>query len=154
MKMTAFSGQQLAQVENPDPFAPPVWRSPIYHTPGWIIVIVQLVRVLIALVRFLARHPLLDLALAVEAFAWSLAGWSGPVTLTATVTAALVAWRWRWPASFSRFVGEPARGKWRRWHYQRHWTAVMTIGRLSCSTGAACWCRCWARCPRPGTPTG
>ena len=22
-------------------------------------------------------------------------------------------------------------GKWRRWHYQRHWLAVMTIGRLA-----------------------
>ena len=44
VKMTAFSGQQLAQVDNPDPFAPPVWRSPIYHTPGWIITIVQLSR--------------------------------------------------------------------------------------------------------------
>jgi S-DNA-T family DNA segregation ATPase FtsK/SpoIIIE len=131
MKMTAFSGQQLAQVENPDPFAPPVWRSPIYHTPGWIIVIVQLARCLIALVRFVARHLLLDLVLAVEAFAWSLAGWPGPLTLTATVTAPLIVWRWHWPASFSRRIGTPVRGRWRRWHYQRHWTAVMTIGRLS-----------------------
>ena len=23
------------------------------------------------------------------------------------------------------------RGQWRRWHYQRHWAAVMTIGRLA-----------------------
>ena len=23
------------------------------------------------------------------------------------------------------------RGKWRRWHYRRHWAAVMTIGRLA-----------------------
>jgi hypothetical protein len=37
VKMSSFSGQQLAQVDNPDPFAPPVWRSPIYHTPGWVI---------------------------------------------------------------------------------------------------------------------
>ena len=28
MKTSAYSGQQLAQVDNPDPFAPPVWRSP------------------------------------------------------------------------------------------------------------------------------
>lgn len=34
MKMSAFEGQQLAQVNNPDPFAPPIWRSPVYHTPG------------------------------------------------------------------------------------------------------------------------
>ncbi len=131
MKMTTYSGQQLAQVDNPDPFAPPVWRSPVYHTPGWIIAIVQLARGLIALVRFVARHPVLDLTVAVEAYAWSLAGWPGPATLTGTVIVVLVVWGWRSPGSFSRFIGTPVRGRWRRWHYQRHWTAVMTIGRLA-----------------------
>ena len=131
MNMSTFSGQQLAQVENPDPFAPPVWRSPIYHTPGWVIAIVQLARVIIALIKFLARHPVLDLVIATEAFAWSLAGWPGPATLTGTVTAALIAWRVRWPGSFSRFIGDPVLGRWRRWQYRRQWTAVMTIGRLS-----------------------
>ncbi len=130
MKMSAFSGQQLAQLDNPDPFAPPVWRSPVYHTPGWVITIVQLVRGIVALVKFLARHPLLDLVLAVELLAWSRAGWPGPVILTRTVTAVLVVWRVRWPASFSRFIGSPVRGKWRRWHYQRHWLAVLTIAHL------------------------
>ena len=66
MKMSVYSGQQLAQLDNPDPFAPPVWRSPIYHTPGWVIVIVQLVRTLIAMVKFLAGHSVPDLVLAVE----------------------------------------------------------------------------------------
>jgi S-DNA-T family DNA segregation ATPase FtsK/SpoIIIE len=131
MKTSTFSGQQLAQVDNPDPFAPPVWRSPIYHTPGWVIAIVQLARVIIAVVKFLARHPLLDLVLAVEVLAWRLAGWPGPLVLTSTVTAALIGWRVRWPASFSRFIGSPVRGKWRRWHYQRRWLAVLTIARLA-----------------------
>jgi DNA segregation ATPase FtsK/SpoIIIE, S-DNA-T family len=130
VKTSTYSGQQLAQLDNPDPFAPPVWRSPIYHTPGWVIVIVQLVRVIIAVVKFLARHPVLDLVLAVELLAWSQAGWPGPVTLTATVTAALLGWRLRWPGSFSRCIGSPVRGKWRRWHYQRHWLAVLTIAHL------------------------
>src|SRR5436305_4055236 len=129
--MSAYSGQQLAQVDNPDPFAPPVWRSPIYHTPGWVIVIVQLVRVLIAVGRFLARHPVLDLVLAVEVLSWRLAGWPGPVILTTAVAAVLIGWRWRWPVSFSRFIGKPIRGRWRRWHYQRHWLAVLTIARLA-----------------------
>jgi DNA segregation ATPase FtsK/SpoIIIE, S-DNA-T family len=128
--MTSFSGQQLAQVDNPDPFAPPVWRSPIYHTPGWVITIVLLVRIVVALVNFLARHPVLDLVIAVEAFAWSQAGWPGPVILISTVAAALIIWRVRWPGSFSRFIGSPVRSKWRRWHYQRHWLAVLTIARL------------------------
>jgi S-DNA-T family DNA segregation ATPase FtsK/SpoIIIE len=132
MKMSAFSGQQLAQVDNPDPFAPPVWRSPVYHTPGWIITLVQLVRLIVALVRFLARHPLLDLVTAVLLWSWSAAGWPGPVILTATVAAALACWRWRWPASFSRFIGQPVRGRWRRWWlYQRQWLAVLTIAGLA-----------------------
>ena len=42
------------------------------------------------MVKFLARHPLLDLVLAVELLAWSLAGWPGPVILTVTVTAGLI----------------------------------------------------------------
>jgi S-DNA-T family DNA segregation ATPase FtsK/SpoIIIE len=131
VKTSTFSGQRLAQVDNPDPFAPPVWRSPIYHTPGWVIAIVQLARVIIAVARFLARHPVLDLVLAVEMLAWRLAGWPGPIILTGTVTAALIAWRVRWPASFSRFIAHPMRGKWRRWHYQRHWLAVLTIAHLA-----------------------
>jgi hypothetical protein len=139
VKTSTFSGQRLAQVDNPDPFAPPVWRSPIYHTPGWVIAIVQLARVIVAVVSFLARHPVLDLVLAVELLAWRLAGWPGPIILTSTVTAALIAWRVRWPASFSRFIAHPMRGKWRRWHYQRHWLAVLTIAHLAPSYRAKCW---------------
>ena len=43
----------------------------------------------------------------------------------------LAAWWWRWRASFRRHVLGRVRGKWRRWHYRRHWAAVMTIGRLA-----------------------
>ena len=130
MKTTAFSGQQLAQIDNPDPFAPPVWRSPVYHTPGWVITIVQLIRAIYAVLRFLARHPVLDLEAAVLVLAWRLAGWPGPVIVVASVTVLLACWRVSWPTSFARFVGSPARGKWRRWHYQRRWLAVLTIARL------------------------
>ena len=129
--MSKFSGEQLAQVDNPDPFATPVWRSPVYHTPGWIITIAQLVRLLVVLVRFLARHPVLDLMIAALAYSWSLAGWPGPVILTTTVATVLSAWRWHWPASFSRFIGQPVRGKWRRGYYRRHWLAVLTIAHLA-----------------------
>ena len=43
----------------------------------------------------------------------------------------MVVWRVRWPGSFSRWVGRPVLSKWRRWHYHRHWPAVMTIARLA-----------------------
>jgi DNA segregation ATPase FtsK/SpoIIIE, S-DNA-T family len=129
--MSTFSGDQIAQVNNPDPFAVPVWRSPVYHTPGWIISLVQLYRLISAVVRFLVRHPVLDLALGALAGAWYAMGWPGPLVLVLVASAALAGWRWRWPGSFARFIVTPARGKWRRWHYQRHWAAVMTIARLA-----------------------
>ena len=77
MKMSTFSGDQIAQVNNPDPFAVPVWRSPVYHTPGWVITIVQLARALKALIAFLIRHPLATLAAAAVGLAWYRFGWPG-----------------------------------------------------------------------------
>jgi DNA segregation ATPase FtsK/SpoIIIE, S-DNA-T family len=130
VKITSYSGQQLAQIDNPDPFAPPAWRSPVYHTPGWVITLVQCCRALFALARFLARHPLMDLEATALVLAWRLAGWPGPVILASTVTVILVGWRLRGPGSFARFIATPARGRWRRWHYQRHWLAVLTIAHL------------------------
>ena len=56
-------------------------------------------------------------------------GWLGPVVLVLAAAPVLGGWRRRWPRSFDRFIIAPARGKWRRWHYQRHWPGVMTIGR-------------------------
>ena len=51
------TGEQYAQVDNQDPFASPVWRSPVYRTPEAIIWIVQLVRLLVRVAWFLIRHP-------------------------------------------------------------------------------------------------
>jgi DNA segregation ATPase FtsK/SpoIIIE, S-DNA-T family len=126
-----LTSQQLAQVSNADPFAPPVWRAPVYHTPGWIIAAVQIARTLWAITRFLARHPVADLAVLLLVMAGRLTGWPGPAGLSVMVLAVLVTWRLRWPASFTRCVKFPALSKWRRWHYHRHWAAVMTIGRLA-----------------------
>jgi hypothetical protein len=39
-------GEQLAQVDNRDPFAVPVWRSPVYRTPEPVIMVVQLIRLI------------------------------------------------------------------------------------------------------------
>ena len=32
-------GEYLAQVRNPDPFAFPAWRSPVYRTWPWLIMV-------------------------------------------------------------------------------------------------------------------
>ena len=60
--MREVTGEQIAQVDNADPFAAPVWRSPVHRTPEWVIWLVQLVRLLLRVVWFLIRHPLLDAA--------------------------------------------------------------------------------------------
>ena len=38
------TGDQVAQIYNRDPLAFPIWRAPVYRTPGWIIAIAQLCR--------------------------------------------------------------------------------------------------------------
>jgi S-DNA-T family DNA segregation ATPase FtsK/SpoIIIE len=125
------TGDDIAQVRNPDPFAVPAWRSPVYRTPLWIVAIVHAARLLYRLVRLFARHPVLVLAVIVSVLMWRVIGWSGLTVLTLSIAAVLVVWRWRFPALFSRFIGTPARGQWRAWHYRRRWAAVMTIGRLA-----------------------
>ena len=129
--MRNVTGEQLAQVDNPDPFASPVWRSPVYRTPEFVIWIVQFLRLLVRLAWFILRHPLLDAVAGLAALAWLRAGWPGLVILTAVVLTVLVALRVAWPAWFARLVSCPVRNRWRWWFYRRHWHAVMTIARLA-----------------------
>jgi S-DNA-T family DNA segregation ATPase FtsK/SpoIIIE len=95
------------------------------------VLVVQAVRAVVRLIRFLARHPVAVTVVLAGAGLWHVTGWPGLVVVVLVLVAALVAWRWRWPASFARWVARPARGWWRGWHYRRHWGAVMTIGRLA-----------------------
>ena len=64
------TGEQVAQLYNPDPFALPGWRAPVYQTPAGFILLVQLVRLLAWLVRMIARHPLAAAILALLAVTW------------------------------------------------------------------------------------
>ena len=125
------TGEQVAQLHNGDPFAVPVWRAPVYRTPFVFVAAVQLARLLGRLIRFLFRHPLAVLVIIVGTLLWRVLGWPGLTVLATSGVVILAAWRWRFPASFSRFIGAPARGRWRAWHYRRRWGAVMTIGRLA-----------------------
>jgi S-DNA-T family DNA segregation ATPase FtsK/SpoIIIE len=131
VKLTQFSGDQVVQVTNPDPFARPVLRSPVMHTPLWLAAAAQLIRWLWHLARFAARHPIADLVIAGLALAWRYVGWPGPVLIAAVLIAGSVTWQLAWPASWSRIVTGPALARWRHWHYQRQWPAVMTIARLA-----------------------
>jgi S-DNA-T family DNA segregation ATPase FtsK/SpoIIIE len=126
-----ITGEQVAQMSNPDPFALPVWRAPVYRTPLGVVLAVKVFRLLAWLVRLIARHPLAASILALLAVTWVDLGWLSVVGLAAWVVVVLAAWRFFWPSSFTRWVGRPARGKWRGWLYRRRWAGVMTIADLA-----------------------
>ena len=126
------TGEQQAQLTNPDPFAVPVMRAPVYRTPGWIIAVVQLARLIWRLGRLIVRHPAADAVLTVLVLVWLNAGWPGLVALVLIVATVLVLWRWARPVSFSHWIATPARGKRRSWFYRRRWGSVMAVGGLSC----------------------
>ena len=125
------TGDQVAQLRNPDPFAPPTWRAPVYRTPGWIVAVVQLFRFLAWLVRLVVRHPVASLVLAVLGFTYAEMGWVGLVLLVFWMTAVLACWWLLYPASFGSWVSRPALAQWRASGYRRRWVSVMTISGLS-----------------------
>jgi S-DNA-T family DNA segregation ATPase FtsK/SpoIIIE len=123
--------EYYAQVDKGDPFARPAWRSPVYRTPEWLIAAVQFFRTLWWLIRFIIRHPLLDLAVAVTAFTGVKAGWPGLAVLAGTVLAVLTGLRiWR-PDMFARLAGVPARCRWRWLRYKLRWQSVLTVAGLA-----------------------
>jgi S-DNA-T family DNA segregation ATPase FtsK/SpoIIIE len=125
------TGEQVAQIYNPDPFARPVFRAPVYRTPAGIILLAWLARFLFRLLRLIFRHPVVAAVLAVLAFLWVNTGWIGPAALAACALVVLAAWWYYWPSSFDRWVVIPARSAWRAWSYRRKWAAVMTIADLA-----------------------
>jgi S-DNA-T family DNA segregation ATPase FtsK/SpoIIIE len=125
------TGEEIAQLRNPDPFAVPAWRSPIYRTPLWIVAIVHIARLIGRLIRFLFRHPLLVLVAIFGVLMWQVTSWPDLGALAVGIAAVLAVWRWRFPASFSQYVVVPARCRWRASHYRKRWAAVMTIARLA-----------------------
>jgi S-DNA-T family DNA segregation ATPase FtsK/SpoIIIE len=125
------SGEQLAQVDNPDPFAPPVWRSPVYQTPHGVIWLMQFLRLLGRVAWFLVRHPVLDAVAALLVFTWRETGWPGLLGLVSGVVALLAALRLARPDWFTRFVTGVIRDQLRWWFYRRRWHAAMTLSGLA-----------------------
>jgi S-DNA-T family DNA segregation ATPase FtsK/SpoIIIE len=127
-----ITGQQVAQLYNPDPFAMPVWRAPVYRTPAGIVLLVQLVRLLAWLVRQIARHPLAASIVALLALIWVNLGWPRVLALAACAVVILATWWHFWPGSFTRWIACLARGKWRAWwYYRRRWAGVMAISGIA-----------------------
>ena len=104
----AVTGESFAQVNNPDPFAPPVWRSPVYRTPEFVIWSVQLARQLLRVVWFLISHPLLDMTAGLIILDYLNLGWPGLAATAGLVVAVLVALWLGWPDLFTRLVTTPA----------------------------------------------
>ena len=98
-------GEQLAQVDNRDPFAPPVWRSPVYRTPEPVIMVVQLIRLIWRVIWFALTHPGVDAVAALVVVTWLGLGWPGLVGLAVIAVVGLAGLRVLQPG-----VVRPVRG--------------------------------------------
>jgi S-DNA-T family DNA segregation ATPase FtsK/SpoIIIE len=127
----AVMGEQLAQVDNRDPFAAPVWRSPVHRTPEPVIWLVQLLRLTWRLLWFTLTHPLLAAGAALAVVTWMGLGWPGLAGLAVLAVAGLAGLRVIQPVWFERFVTVPVRDWWRWWFYRRRWNAAMTLAGLA-----------------------
>jgi S-DNA-T family DNA segregation ATPase FtsK/SpoIIIE len=124
-------GEQLAQVDNRDPFAAPVWRSPVYRTPEAVIMIVQLTRLIWRVLWFALTHPAVDAMAALIVATWLGLSWPGLAGLAVVAVTGLAGLRVIHPAWFARFVAVPVRD-WLRWlFYRRRWKAAMTLAGLA-----------------------
>ena len=145
------AGEQLAQVDNRDPFAPPVWRSPVYRTPEPVIMVVQLVRLIWRVLWFALTHPGVDAVAALVVVTWLGLGWPGVVGLAAIAVVGLAGLRVLQPSWFARFVAGPVRDWLRWWFYRRRWKAAMTLAGLAPGLPRpADASRCWTGCTGPG----
>jgi len=95
------AGEQLAQVGNRDPFAVPVWRSPVYRTPEPVIMVVQLIRLIWRVAWFALTHPGTDAVAALVAVTWLGMSWPGVIALVVVAAVGLVGLRVLQPAWFA-----------------------------------------------------
>jgi len=125
------AGEHLVQTGNRDPFAAPLWRSPVYRTPLAVIWLVQLVRLVWRVLWFALTHPALDAVAGLAAVVWLGSGWAGAAGLAVAVATGLTGLRFLQPEWFARFVAAPARDSLRRRFYRRRWKAAMIVAGLA-----------------------
>lgn len=115
---------------------PELLTMPARHE-WYTVLAVNLSRLLARVLWWLVRHPLV--VLVASAFVASLAGLGRTWTSVILVGLAVIggAWWWRFPASFTRYIAAPLRGRWRPVTcYQRHWQPAMVMTRLARDYGA------------------
>ena len=105
------TGEQVAQTYNPDPFARPVFRAPVYQTPAGLI----LARLAGPATRSgwpgsPSAKRLSPPALALLALMWLNLGWIGVAAMLGWAVVVLVIWWHYWPVAFAQWVSGPARG--------------------------------------------
>ena len=125
------TGEHLTQLDNRDPFAAPVWRSPVYRTPEAVIWLVQLLRLLWRVFWFTVTHPAVAAVAALVVVTWLGLGWPGVVALAAAAVTGLAGLRVIQPEWFAQFVAVPVQDWWRWWFYRRRWKAAMILAGLA-----------------------
>src|SRR5262249_44285346 len=109
------TGSQVAQLRNPDPFAIPQWRSPVYRTPGWIVVLALLARLLWRLMCFLRRHPLAVAGAVLLGWLYVAEPWPVLSIVAGGAGLGLAGWGWGGRVAVSGWIAPPARNRWRGW---------------------------------------
>ncbi|MCO5993015.1 FtsK/SpoIIIE domain-containing protein [Actinoallomurus rhizosphaericola] len=100
--------------------------------PPALVLLVNLVRALVRLVVFLARHPLVTVVAGGVAWLVYAVGWQLPVFALGLVALGLGCWAGYWRASFVRLVARPVRARFRHVTvYRRNWRPVMVMSGLA-----------------------
>jgi S-DNA-T family DNA segregation ATPase FtsK/SpoIIIE len=115
-----------------DPFESPKWAPPVWHMPPALVLLVNLLRGLVGLVVFLARHPITTSVAGGLGWLVYAAGWRPLAWLAGLMLFVLAAWAWCFWDSFLRLVVRPVRARWRHvMVYRRNWRPVMVMSGLA-----------------------
>ncbi|GAB3989917.1 FtsK/SpoIIIE domain-containing protein [Actinoallomurus acanthiterrae] len=115
-----------------DPFERPRWAPPVWHMPPALVLAINLVRALVRLVVFLARHSIAVLTVGGVGWLVYAVGWKLPLFLLGLACLGLGCWAAYWWDSFLRLVARPARARFRHvFVYRRHWQPVMVMSGLA-----------------------
>ena len=156
MSLSPFSGEQIVQVANPDPFAKPVLRAPVLHTPIWMIATAQPSGCCGGCsgsspgIRSLTCSP--------PCSSWRGGGSAGPARSSSWPSSPRRPLTWR--LALARLLDPARRGPGLvpgcgAGRYRGQWPAVMTISRLAVALpGPAAPARPRLRHLAPATPTG
>jgi S-DNA-T family DNA segregation ATPase FtsK/SpoIIIE len=124
-------GENVAVEASTDPFAAPKWAPPVWHMPAALVLFVGLIRAIVRVVFFAVRHPALTVTAAGGVWVWARYGWPPLAVTAAVVVCSGLTWAAADRGSFVRWVGRPARARWRlAWVYRRHWQPVMVTAGL------------------------